>query len=148
MWDDQYDSVVSYKRKLLQLPQKRNILHWNKQCSKQYLSWNWWMKYLIFLIYIFQRQKSFVNYPNTIKFALLLRSLTNFHQEQSILLLSLIIFEDLHKRRLLLYVILIHENKHRTFSLSHLTKYYSYIYEENYMYVDLNWNLCFDTRES
>ena len=39
-------------------------------------------------------------------------------------LLSIIISEASHKRRLFGYVILIHENKQQKFSLSHLTKHY------------------------
>ena len=59
------------------------------------------------------------------------RSLTNFHQEQKILLLSIIISETSYKRILSRYTILIQENKQQTFSLFHSMKHYSYIYKEN-----------------
>ena len=42
-------------------------------------------------------------------------SLPNYHQEQNILILSIIIYRALYKIRLFEYAILIQENKHRIF---------------------------------
>ena len=64
---------------------------------------------------------------------MLSQSLTNYHQEQEILLLSIIISEALYKRKLFRYAILIQDFKKQTFSLSHLMKHYLYIYKENYL---------------
>ena len=52
------------------------------------------------------------------------------HEEQKISLLSIIIYKALHRRRLFRYAILIQENNHRKFSLSHSTKHYSSIHEK------------------
>ena len=96
------------------------------------------MKEVCFIFDIhLQSQKSFVNYSNTIKILLLLRSLKNHPQSQNISLLSIIIYKSAYKIRLFGYVILIHENKHQSFSLCHLMKHYLSIYEENYMCGDL-----------
>ena len=64
-------------------------------------------------------------------------SLTKSHQEQNISLLSIIMSEASYILRLFWYAILIHENKHRTFSLTHLRKHYLSILEENYLDVHL-----------
>ena len=65
------------------------------------------------------------------KVALPMQSLTDYHQEQNILLLSIIISNASYKTKLLRYYILIQESKQQKFSLSHSTKHYSSIYEEN-----------------
>ena len=83
----------------------------------------------LILMFVFQSQKYFVKYSQTIKVVLPLQSLTNSCQEQNISLLSIIISEDFQKRILFIYAILIHKNKQRRFSLSNLTKHYSYIQE-------------------
>ena len=48
----------------------------------------------------------------------------NSHQEQNISLLSITIYKDYYKRILFGYDILIHRNKQKKFSLSHLKKHY------------------------
>ena len=48
-------------------------------------------------------------------------------------LLRIIIYRASFKIRLFRYAVLLHENKHRTFSLSHSTEHYSSIYQENYL---------------
>ena len=66
--------------------------------------------YFIFRINL-PKPEVFCQYPKTIKVVLLLLSLTNYHQEQNISLLSIIIDKDLYKRRLFGYVILIDDKK-------------------------------------
>ena len=68
-----------------------------------------------------------------IKFVLLWQSLTNYHQEQNISLLSIIIYKALYIRMLYGCVVLVHKNKQRGVLLIHSTKHYSSIYEENYL---------------
>ena len=67
----------------------------------------------------------------------MLRSLTNYHQEQNISQLSILFSEAAHKRRLLGHTILIYHHKQSIFSLIQLAKHYSSIYEENYLDDDL-----------
>ena len=67
----------------------------------------------------------------------MLLSLTNYLQEQNLSLLSIIGSEASYKIISFVYAVLIQENKHRTFSLSHSTKHYSSIYEENDLDDDL-----------
>ena len=77
-------------------------------------------------------------------FLFLLRSITNSNQEQSISLISIIIYKASYKIRLSGYVVLIQENKQRTYSLSQSMKYYLSIYLEN----DLNGDLKSETYSS
>ena len=89
------------------------------------------------MIYIIQRHKCFVIVFKTIKFVLLSRSLTNSHHEQNTSLLIIIIYKASYKKILFRFAILIQENKHQIFPLSHLMKNYWSIYKYNDLYSDL-----------
>ena len=93
--------------------------------------------YFIFDIHL-PKPEVIVKYSNTIKVVFMSRGLTNYHQEQIISLLSIIISRDSYKRRLCRYDILVHDTKKWTFSPNHLTKHYLSIYNENDLYGDLN----------
>ena len=108
-----------------------------QEMHKVTILWQWWMKYILFSICIFQIQKSFVNYFKTIKVVLPSRSITNNHQGGGNIAINYHYFQSFVKRILFRYAIPVNKNNHQAFSLSYPMKHYSCIYKENYLDGDL-----------